>query len=121
MRTAAGFLAVSVAALTPFALLTAWALQRLAGRRALLFAATPPLLAYAYLNWDLLPVTATALALLAWRRDRPAVVAALLALGACAKVWPGFLLLPLLAALLVDRRRVDASGPRPRRPGSSWR
>lgn len=106
---AAGYLALTALALIPFALLTALALQRLSGGRALLFALSPQLAAYAFLNWDLLPVAATALALWAWRRDRQVLAAVLLSLGACAKLWPGFLLLPLVIYLLVAGRRRAAA------------
>jgi len=99
---------ISALALTPFAFASSWALARLSGRRALLFAASPQLAAYAYLNWDLLPAAATVLAIWAWRRDRQTVAAVLLALGACAKIYPGFLLLPLVLHLLYAGRRVAA-------------
>lgn len=101
---AAGFLIVSALALSPFALFTAAALYRIASRRALIFALSPQLAVYAFLNWDLLPVAATAGALWAWRRDRPALVGVLLGLGACAKIWPGFIVLPLLIQLALSRR-----------------
>lgn len=95
-------------ALTPLAFVTSWALTRLSGRRALLFALSPQLAAYAYLNWDLLPVAATAVAVWAWRKDRQTLAAVLLSLGACAKIFPGFLLLPLVLHLLLGGRRAAA-------------
>jgi hypothetical protein len=104
----AQYLAISALALTPFALVASYALFRLSGRRALLFAASPQLAAYAFLNWDLLPVAATAGALWAWRARRPGTTAVLLTLGLWAKIWPGFLLVPLLLSLLLGGRRRDA-------------
>jgi len=104
----ASFLAVTAIALTPFAFLTSLALFRISRRRAMLFAASPQLAAYAYLNWDLLPVAATALGLWAWYRQRVALAAVAFSLGACAKIFPGFLLLPLVLHLLLARRVRDA-------------
>jgi uncharacterized membrane protein len=108
VASAAGFLVVSALALAPFALLSAAALYRLAGRRALIFALSPQLAAYAFLNWDLLPVAATAWALWAWRRERYEWAGVLISLGACAKIWPGFLILPFLVQLALARRRPEA-------------
>lgn len=104
----AGYLIVSALALSPFAFLTSLALRAVSGGRALLFALSPQLAAYAFLNWDLLPVAATAGAVWAWYRGRPVWTAVLLSLGACAKIWPGFLLLPLLIHLLLAGRHRDA-------------
>lgn len=100
-RTA--FFLITALALTPAVIVTALALQRVVGRRALLFVFAPEVAAYAFLNWDALPVAATACAVWAWHRDRNALAGALLAAGASAKLWPGFLLLPLLIHLALDR------------------
>jgi glycosyl transferase family 87 len=99
-----GFLLVSAVALTPFALISALALYDLAGRRVLLFALSPLLAAFAFLNWDLLPVTAVATALWAWRRDRVVLAGVLLGAGTCAKIWPALLLVPLSIELVAARR-----------------
>ncbi|MDP9829861.1 hypothetical protein J2S57_005610 [Kineosporia succinea] len=99
-----GFWIVTALALTPFALICVIPLYRLAGPRALLFAASPQLAAYAYLNWDLLPVAASVGALWAWRKEKYALVGVFAALGASAKIYPGFLVLPFLIALLLDKR-----------------
>jgi len=45
---------------------------------------------------DIAPVALTALALLAWQRDRPVLAAVLLAAGTATKVYPALLLPPLL-------------------------
>jgi uncharacterized membrane protein len=100
----ASYLVITAIALSPFAFVTSLALFRISRRRALLFAASPQLAAYAYLNWDLLPVAATALGLWAWYRQRVALAAVAFSLGACAKIYPGFLLLPLVIHLLLARR-----------------
>lgn len=104
-RTDAGFLLATALLLAPFGLLTAWMLARLARWRALVFTATPPLVLYAFQNWEL-PVVATTVAAVwvvtCWRvtlRRRAVGAAVLLALGACLKLYPGAFVLPL--ALLV--------------------
>jgi len=101
------FLAWSALLMAPFGLVTGWLLGRLARWRALLWALGPPLVLYAFHNWDL-PVVACAVgaiyAVHAWGTSRPladrAVVAAvLLGLGFAFKLYPGAFVLPL--ALLV--------------------
>lgn len=102
------FMLVTVAALAPFGLLTAWLLGRMVGRRALYFSAAPTLVWYAFLNWDLLGVSAAVAAVFAWSRGRFRTAALLLGIGACFKLWPGYLMLPLVADLLCRRRWRDA-------------
>jgi uncharacterized membrane protein len=101
------FLAWSALLMAPFGLVTGWLLGRLTRWRALLWALGPPLVLYAFHNWDL-PVVACAVgavyAVHAWRTPRPladrAVVAAvLLGLGFAFKLYPGAFVVPL--ALLV--------------------
>ncbi len=104
----AGYLVVSALALAPFALLTSRVLHSLAPRRVLVFALAPAVAGEAFINWDLLPVTATAVGLWAWHRGRAGAAAAALAVGASAKLWPGFLLVPLLLHLLLEGRRTTA-------------
>lgn len=101
------FLAISAACLVPFALLTTALLVRLTGRRALIWAAAPALLFYAFLNWDLLAVAAVVAGVWAWWRGRPAGAAALFALGAAAKLYPAMFVAPLAAQRLAER---DARG-----------
>ncbi|MFI9507150.1 glycosyltransferase family 87 protein [Nocardia sp. NPDC052566] len=106
-KTDADFLAHSALLLAPFALLTAWMLARLAGRAALLWAAGPPLVLYAFHNWEL-PVVCTAVAAVYVMaaltryslRTRGIVAAILLALGFCFKLYPGIFVLPLMAFVL---------------------
>lgn len=104
------FMLVTMAALAPFGLLTAWMLGRMVGRRALYFSAAPTLVWYAFLNWDLLGVWAAVAAVFAWSRGRFRTAGLLLGIGACFKLWPGYLLLPLAADLLCRRRWRDAVG-----------
>ncbi|MEE2032630.1 glycosyltransferase 87 family protein [Rhodococcus chondri] len=112
--TDAEFLLYSALLLAPFGLLTAWLLGRLAGWPALLWSATPPLVLYAFLNWDLpvVAVTVAAVAVLGvhrWSlRTRGILAAALLAVGFCLKLYPGIFVLPLMLYVLTG----GASGGR---------
>lgn len=108
--TDAQFLLQTALLLAPFGLITAWLLARLAGWHALLWAATPPLVLYAFLNWDLpvVAVTVAAFAVLTierWSlRTRGVVAAALLAVGFCLKLYPGIFVLPLMAYVFTGGR-----------------
>ena len=97
----ASFLVVSTVLLLPFAVLTAWLLHVMSGRRALLWAASPSMVLYALHNWDLLAVAAATAALWAWWRGRDTAAAVLLGVGACLKVYPGLFLVPLAVDRLV--------------------
>ncbi|GAB3957576.1 glycosyltransferase 87 family protein [Actinoallomurus acanthiterrae] len=71
------------------------------GRRAgLMVAASPALLLTAYINWDLLAVALTALALAAWARRRPGLAGGLLGLAVAAKFYPLILLGPFFLLCL---------------------
>ncbi|WP_114720117.1 glycosyltransferase 87 family protein [Rhodococcus sp. AG1013] len=118
-HTDAAFLLHSALLLAPFGLLTAWMLGRLAGRAALLWAASPPLLLYAFHNWEL-PVVATSVGAIAvmashrWPlRTRAVLAAVLLGIGFCLKLYPGLFVLPLALYVLTegrDRNRLDVRG-----------
>jgi hypothetical protein len=106
--TDADYLRSSAVLLLPFGLLTAGLLARLAGWRALIWAAAPALVLYGLYNWDFLATACVAGAVLAWSRRHPAVAAGLLGLGAAIKIYPGFLALPLLVERLAARDRRGA-------------
>jgi hypothetical protein len=91
-------LAVTALALVACLAVALAALGRLPGVRPWWLAATPALAYYAFLNWDLLPIALSALALLALERGRPAGAGAWLALGAAAKLFPVALLPPAVGA-----------------------
>ncbi|MEK6986056.1 MAG: glycosyltransferase 87 family protein [Candidatus Thermoplasmatota archaeon] len=55
-------------------------------------ALAPPLALYAFNNWDLLAVALATGGLVAYRKERPGLTGALLALGASAKIYPALLL-----------------------------
>lgn len=120
----AAFLLHSALLLAPFALLTAWMLGRMSGRAAMLWAAGPPLVLYAFHNWEL-PVVFTAVAAVYVMavptryslRTRGIAAAVLLGIGFCLKLYPGIFVLPLAVYVLVagrayadPERRYDVRG-----------
>jgi uncharacterized membrane protein len=64
---------------------------------AAMFAVSPALFVTATVNWDLLAVGLAVLGLYAWARRHPLAAGVLLGLGTAAKLWPGFLFIPLIA------------------------
>ncbi|MGN6332909.1 MAG: glycosyltransferase family 87 protein [Motilibacteraceae bacterium] len=80
-------------------LATAWTARR---RRwdAAIVAASPAVAMTATINWDLLAVALTAVAMLLWARNRPVPAGLLLGLGVAAKLYPVLLLGPLLVLCL---------------------
>ncbi|MBB5922736.1 putative membrane protein [Actinoalloteichus hoggarensis] len=108
----AQFLLGSALVMAPFGLLTAWLLGQLARWRALVWALGPPIVLYAFHNWDL-PVVACAVAAVyvlqrGWGRagpdrpliDRAVAASVLLGLGFAFKVYPGIFVLPLMLYVL---------------------
>jgi uncharacterized membrane protein len=89
------YLHVSAMLLAPFGLLTAYLLARMSGARAVLWAAAPALVLYAFHNWDLLVVAAAAGGVYLWHRDRPRWAAVLFGVGGALKLFPLLLLVPL--------------------------
>lgn len=71
---------------------------------AMMLAASPCVAAAALINWDLLVVALTALGCLCWARGRPTAAGVLLGLGMAAKLYPAFLLGPLLLLCLRSGR-----------------
>jgi uncharacterized membrane protein len=69
-----------------------------------MFAASPALLVTATVNWDLLAVGFAVFGIWAWARRHPVLAGVLLGLGTAAKLWPGFLFIPLLLLGLRARR-----------------
>lgn len=84
------------------------ALARLPGARPYWLGATPALVHYAGLNWDLAAIALLALALFLHARARPGAAGALAALGISAKLFPGVLAPPALAGLAARAPRGDA-------------
>jgi hypothetical protein len=75
------------------------ALARLPDARPWWLGATPAIVHYAGLNWDLFPIALLVLAVLALSRARPAGAGALAGLGVSAKLFPG-VLVPAAAGAL---------------------
>lgn len=98
------FYIVNVLVLAACALGAAWALVRTLGRRrpwdAAMFAVAPGLVLAAYINWDLLAVFLTAVAVLAWARRRPGWAGVLFGLAIATKFYPLVLLGPLFVLCL---------------------
>ena len=84
------------------------ALRRRRPWDAAMFAAAPALLLTATINWDLLAVGFAVAGLYAWARRHPMLAGVLLGLGTAAKLWPGFLFIPLLLLGLRTRHFRDA-------------
>ncbi|OLF18270.1 glycosyltransferase family 87 protein [Actinophytocola xanthii] len=84
-------------------LVTVWAVARTARRRpwdAALIAASPLVMVHAFTNFDTLATACAAAGVLAWSRRRPGLAGVLLGIGAAAKLYPLFLLGPLLVLCL---------------------
>lgn len=97
---------VTALLLAPFVLASAWFVAGTHRRRpwdALGFVAAPVLVLAGLVNWDLLAVAASCGALWAWARGRPALTGVMIGLGAAAKLYPLFLLGPLLVVALRGR------------------
>jgi uncharacterized membrane protein len=101
--------ALSILGLGGLALVTAAGLWRIAGSRALVFAAAPTLVLYGLVNWDLIAVALATLATAAFLRRRDAAAGVLLGLGAAAKLYPALLVLPFAWQRWRDGDRRDAT------------
>jgi uncharacterized membrane protein len=80
-------------------LVTVWALVLLTPRRpwdAALAALSPLVIVHAFTNFDALATALATTGLLAWARRRPVLAGVLLGLGGAAKLYPLFLLGPIL-------------------------
>jgi uncharacterized membrane protein len=95
------------------ALVTTWAIARLAGRRrvwdAAMFALAPVLLLHGYTNWDLAAVALATLALWAWSSRRlgraaPIISGALIGVATATKLYPVLFLVGLLFLCYRARR-----------------
>jgi uncharacterized membrane protein len=80
------------------------ALRRRRPWDAAIFALSPILLVTATVNWDFLAIGLAAFGLYAWVRRRPALAGVLLGLGAAAKLWPIFILGPMVLLGIRSRR-----------------
>src|SRR4029453_3638671 len=104
------FVDVNTVLLGVLFLVALWALVRTpAGRPwdAMMLAASPCVAAAALINWDMLPVALTVLAMAFWSARRPGLAGVMLGLGAAAKLYPAFLLGPLFLLCLRAKRLRD--------------
>ncbi len=93
-----------------FALAAVWLLAGTHRGRpwdALPFVLSPALLMTGLINWDLMAVGLVAGALWAWSRERPLLTGVLIGLGTAAKLYPLFLLGPIL--VIAWRRRTPGA------------
>jgi len=101
------FVIVNALAFAGLALLSAWLLAGVNPRRpwdAAAFAASPALLLTGLVNWDMLAVVLVAGALWTWARGRPIATGVLIGLGTATKLYPLFLLGPVLVICVRERR-----------------
>ena len=96
---AAGHFTVTYLLLALCLLAAVRALERTPGTRPAWLAATPALVVFAGLNWDLLPIALLAIAALLQSRGRARGAAAVAGLGVSTKLFPGVLALPAAGAL----------------------
>jgi uncharacterized membrane protein len=104
------FFWVNALLLSVAAAVVAGSLYLIDPRRALWFALAPSLALEAFVNWDLIAVALAAAATVAFLRRRDGWAGSLLGLGAAAKLFPAFLLLPFAAERLRERRPDGAIG-----------
>ena len=78
------------------AVVTATCLYVMAGSRALWFALAPTLLAYGFMNWDLVAVALATGGTLAFLRGRDVLSGVLLGLGTAAKLYPALFVIPFV-------------------------
>jgi uncharacterized membrane protein len=100
----APFFFVNAAILMACAVLTAWGLWALVGRRALWFALAPSLLLTGTVNWDLLAVALSTWALVAYAARREEWTGVAIGAGAATKFFPAFVLVPLMVQGVHDRQ-----------------
>jgi hypothetical protein len=94
--------------LTALALVTAAALHRMVGIRALYFGAAPTLAIYGLMNWDLVAVALATLATAAFLRERDVASGGLLGAGAAAKLYPALFTIPFALDRYRTGRRAAA-------------
>jgi uncharacterized membrane protein len=97
------YLVANALLLAPFGLMTAWLLGKMAGARALLFAAAPALALYAFHNWDLLAVAAATSGFYLWWRGHPVWAAVAFGVGAALKMYPILFVGPVALEALLQR------------------
>ncbi|MGZ6974285.1 MAG: glycosyltransferase 87 family protein [Acidimicrobiia bacterium] len=90
-----GVLVVTAIAATVSTAAITVALERRVGGRAWRWAVGPPVLLFAFQNWDVFAIAAMVLGILAFERNEDVRAGALLGVGAVIKLFPAFLVPPL--------------------------
>ncbi len=101
---------ISAMWLTAAWVVTVWALVLLSPRRpwdGALAALSPLVVVHAFTNFDVLATALATTGLLAWARRRPVLAGVLIGLGGAAKLYPLFLLIPILLLCLRAGRLRD--------------
>jgi uncharacterized membrane protein len=75
---------------------------------AALFALSPLLIFHAFSNWDLLAMAFASAGLLAWAKNKPVAAGVCIGLGTAAKLYPVFLLVPIVILAIRTRRYESA-------------
>jgi uncharacterized membrane protein len=119
------YFGLTVLVLLAFALLAVWATGRTSGdpRDGLLVAAAPTVALAGTINWDLVAVALTALAMLVWYRHQgaagPWLVGVFIGLGTAAKLYPALLLGPIVL-LSIRARQWERMGQVLTAAAGSW-
>ena len=104
------FVDVNTVLLGALFLIALWALLRTPVGRpwdAMMMAVSPCVAAAALINWDMLPVALTALAMAFWSARRPGLTGVMLGLGAAAKLYPALLLGPPFLLCMRAKKMAD--------------
>ncbi len=105
------FYLINALVLSLIAIASVAAMLRMRQRRPwdiAMFAVAPALILTATVNWDLLAVGFAVFGMYAWSKRHPVAAGVLLGLGTAAKLWPGFLFIPLVLLGLRARRLAPA-------------
>jgi hypothetical protein len=107
-----GYFALTFALLAICALATLWFIAGIPGTRPWVWAASPALLVYGALNWDLFGILPLAAGLWLWAADRQRAAAAVLSLAVWTKLFPllAFCVLLLLSLRGPRRRTLELLG-----------
>src|SRR4051812_43381425 len=106
--------------LSALAVATAAIILALRRRRpwdAAIFALSPIIFFTATVNWDFLAIGLAAIGLYLWAKRYPVLAGVFFGLGAAAKLWPVFILGPLLVLAVRTNGRLARPEPRPDRSG----